>query len=329
MLKFVSLIFVSCMSVSSFASQGDFFDEEFTIPTLQTALDLVNTNVEVGTFKARPNDVANVIFLPGFADRFNNHEELLTQLHESGMRVISYNYPGHGLSTGVIWFWGIKHVAGIMKDVLNSPQLQSGPYALNRRLPVILVGWSTGGTIAIRTAQAWAPDVLPQDMRLAGVVAITPALLARPLVGDGWSRLGMFVKAEDLTRNPRGMRYPPKPSSTIIGAGGFAASLELASIAAKVSSAPNVPTMLMIADNDQDKFAFANLSANWVKNQPLKPVYGFQCKGAKHGLEFEPDGVGELTRLLTTEFVARVASAATLPIRQRTYKICPAVHQRQ
>ena len=325
MTKFIALIMT--MTISFAAQAFDFFDYEFPI-------DASGTKIMVGSYAARNSDRATVIYLHGYADTFNNHEELLSQLHDAGARVIAFDYPSHGQSEGGIWAWDIKDVAGIINTVLENPALNNGVLTINRNLPVILVGWSTGATMAIRTAQSWKSTIIPRDMNLAGVVAFAPALPAKALVGDGISRWGIKVKAEDLTQNTRAIKYAPKPESTL-ASGPFAISLATSSVMAKISSAPEIPTLVFAADHDKDFFALADSSANWVKHSRTTPTYGFQCKGARHGLEFEPDGVGELTKLLTIEFVQRLAQPngnkakreIEQSFRSRTYKICPAVHK--
>ena len=325
MVKAMALLAALLLSVS--VQAYDFFEHEFHI-------EAYGSKIMVGTYAHRAKDSATVIYLPGYADTFNNHEDLLSQLHDAGVRVISFDYPSHGQSDGGIWAWDIQDVASIIKAVLSSPSLNSGELAINRKLPVILVGWSTGATMAIRTAQTWHPHVIPADLRLAGIVAFAPGLPVQLAVGHGYSRLGTKVKAEDLTRNARAIKYAPMPESTL-ASGPFALSLFTTSVAAKVMSAPAIPTLVFVADNDKDFFVNANSSATWVQNSPETPTFGFQCEGAYHGLEFEPDGIGELTRLLTLEFVQRLAQPSAAQslleieqsFRTRSYKICPAIHQ--
>lgn len=304
-MKPIFLMILATVSVHA-AWAADFFDQEFT---LQGAS---HTQILVGTYLPRPTDRATVIYLHGFADRFNNHEELLSQLHEDGHRVIAFDYPGHGGSTGAVWAWSAKSVAGLVKTILNSPQMRSGPLAVDRHLPVILVGWSTGATLALRTAQAWGPLVIPEDMRLAGVVAIAPALMARPFVGDGISRLGVRVRPQDLTPDASAIKYGPRPSTTL-AAGRFVATLFGASISAKLNPAPEVPLMVLLADAAHDHFSYPNMAAEWVRTARAsqKPVYGFQCHGGHHGLEFEPGEMGDLV-------VEMISSFARATVEQRT-----------
>ncbi len=313
-----------------YAFAYDVFPHEFHVEVL-------NTQINVGTYAPRRADAATVIYLHGYGDTMNNHEELLSQLHGGGMRVLSFDYPSHGKSKGTIFFWSIDDVAEIVHELLNSPVFRAGPLAVNRQLPVILVGWSTGATIAIRTAQSWGSRVIPEDMRLAGVIGFAPGLPARAFVGDGISRLGMKVKAEDLTRNPAAMKYPPNPDTTVLDSGRFAATLKVASEVAYWKGAPNVPMLMFVADHQKDFFADAKSSAHWVNSAGKQlPTFGFQCRGSFHGMEFEPDGIGELTRLLAIEFAQRLAQPDVekarqeieLGFRSRYSRACPQVHQR-
>lgn len=315
---------------SSVALANDVFPHEFKINVL-------STQINVGTFAPRESDMATVVYLHGFSDTMNNHEELLSQLHDGGMRVISFDYPSHGKSEGNIWFWSILDVARLIREILNHSQFRAGELSIDPKLPLILVGWSTGATIAVRTAQTWSDRVIPTDLKLAGIVGIGPGVPARALVGNGISRLGIKVKVEDLTRTPRSVKYPPKPDTTVPGAGFFAGTLKAESEVAYWKGSTKIPTLMIIADNDKDYFAQAESSAYWVRTAGRSvPTFGFQCDGAYHGLEFEPDGIGEFTRLATIEFAQRLSRnpgenirrSLEAGFRHRNFGICRSVHQR-
>lgn len=318
------------LSVPAYAA--DVFPHEFL-------LEVQNTQINVGTFAPRPDDTALVIYLHGYADTMNNHEELLTLFHDGGMRVLSFDYPSHGRSEGQIWFWSIEQVASLVKGILDHEQFRSGPLEINRKLPVILVGWSTGATIAIRTAQSWRDQVIPADMRLAGIIGFAPGLPARAFVGDGLSRMGVKVKAEDLTRNPRALKHAPKPETTIFGSGYFAGSLKAASEVAYWKGSTSVPTLLLLADDKYDFFAKASSSAAWVRSAGRSvPTYGFRFYNSYHGVEFEPDGIGELSQLWALEFAQVLTQPGQSPsrtrfrietlFRNRNHKLCAPVHTR-
>lgn len=324
--KLIAVFVGLVLPFSAFAN--DVFPHEFK-------LELLDTKINVGTYAPRASDTGVVIYLHGYADTFNNHEHLLSQFHGAGMRVLAFDYPTHGKSEGSIWFWSIDQVGSLVRELLNHDTFRKGPLAVNRKLPVILVGWSTGATIALRTAQDWKSLVVPEDMRLAGVIGFAPGLPARAFVGDGFSRLGMKVKAEDLTRSPSALKYAPSPQTTVLGSGLFAGTLKGASEFAYYKGATDVPTLLLIADQEKDFFALADWSAYWVQSAGLnRPTYGFQCPGAYHGIEFEPDNIGELTQLLAIEFAQRAAQANPATARReieasfrtRNNRTCPAVH---
>lgn len=315
---------------SGSAWANDVFPHEFK-------LEVMETSINVGTFSPRTDDAATVIYLHGYADTMNNHRELLHLFHDGGLRVLSFDYPSHGRSGGQIWFWSIDQVAALVKEILDHPSFTSGPLAIDRKLPVILVGWSTGATIAIRTAQTWRNKVLPKDMRLAGIIGFAPGLPARAFVGDGVSRLGVKVKVEDLTRNPKAIKYPPYPETTVFGSGFFAGSLKTASEVAYWKGSTQVPTLLLIADHESDFFADANSSAYWVRTAGRNnPTFGFQCANSYHGIEFEPDGIGELTQLWALEFAQALAQPGQsrarrqleLGFRLRQHKLCMGLHAR-
>lgn len=301
-MKQLSLLALLAALLSPTAEAADgwyrFFDSQFTV-------DQGGTKIQAGVLANRQAR-GTVIYLPGFADTIDNHEALLSAFRAQGLHVIAFDYPEHGRSTGGIRWWGLKELAEIIPTVLAHPSSGFQP-----RLPVVLAGWSTGGTIAIRVAQAWRDSALPAGTRLAGVVAFAPALPAKVVV---------TVNKSDLTSGS--MRRGPQPGSVPV-VGQFSASIMLQSKLAASSGMPSDVPALVVVAGERDSFASSSSAVAWVKRQE-RHVVGFQCTGAKHGLEFEA-GHGATARGLAAAFAAASVRGDTAAMQGKNPSACPRI----
>ena len=299
---FLALVILFSTTLAHAEPWYDFFDSTKVITH-----GIFSTPIQVGFFRAQGGEKANVVYLHGYADSMDNHKELLESFKASGLRVISFDYPSHGKSGGHISTWDLKEVAEIIPNILSNPLIQNDPdLKIDHSLPLILAGWSTGGTMAIRIAQSWQSSVIPGDMNLAGVIAFAPGLPVNLLVGDA----AIVVKKETLTRQPELMRHDPYPHTTF-GSVTFAKSLVFQSVSAKARYMPkNLPTLILVGDNTADQYANSSSAVSWVKSHgPDYSVYGYQCPSAYHALEFEPGGIGSTTIHLATQFASTIAQA--------------------
>ncbi len=300
-MTFLRVIVAVLVFCSSNAFAGDewyaFFDKAFTV-------NHAGTNLRVGILKT-PNASGTVVYMPGFADTIDNHEALLKGFQAQGLQVIAFDYPEHGWSDGLIRWWALKDLAEIIPTVLADSQSEFNP-----ALPVILAGWSTGGTIAIRIAQAWQGTALPAGVRLGGVVAFAPALPAKVVIN---------VKPEYVTDGD--MKRDPSPKKVPI-MGQFATSITLQSRLAYAESVPaNIPTLILFA-GDRDNYAKSKGSKKWVKRQGAH-VVGFECEGGMHGFEFE-QAFSEEARQLATGFAGAAARDGASVFKAQG-KACPRV----
>ena len=251
-------------------------------------------SIRMGTQKARRSDKATLIYFIGYSDRMENHEPLFRKLNRNGIRVISYDYPGHGGSGGWLSTWGIKASAKIVKSVIKKAKVDSTK-------PVILAGWSTGGLIATRIIQSWTTDVIPAKYDIGGAILIDPAIPAKVFVGN---------TAVNINGVTRGKILPPKPVTTY-GGGVFTLSLGKESFQARrLGSLPNdIPVVVFLGDKDFDKYTKVGSTKRWIKSERTKPIWGFECPKGFHGLEFEPDGIGSRILQMTTAFAKSMASS--------------------
>ena len=255
------------------------------------------TEIKVGVLESRGTPRANLIYLHGFADTMDNHQSLLTALRGKNIRIIAFDYPGHGQSGGKIADWGLMDLAQILPDITANAAVD-----YDASLPVILAGWSTGATISIRIAQAWASKVLPAGTQIAGVIAFAPALPARVVIN---------VNKSDLTSGS--MKHDPNPNKVPIS-GQFATSITVVSRTTAGSNMPaDIPALVLVADN-ADSFANSQGSVSWVTSQSGAAfITGFQCTGAKHGIEFEP-GIGPDSRAIAVQFADSILNGTKSPV---------------
>ena len=254
---------------------------------------LMQTQISAYRDAARSSDRANVIYLHGFGDTFRNHTKLFGELRAQGLRLISFDYPSHGNSGGVIAAWDLYEVAEIISSVLDSSELKAGPDAFDSKLPLILMGWSTGATMAIRIAQDWS-HLLPVPP--SGVVAFAPGIPVYPLV---------FAPANNtLARDPSTISFAPKPAFTL-SAVRFSADLLDQSLRIWLgqTSALQTPTLVLVGGDQEDQYVYSKHAKKWVKamQKAGQPVFGYQCPGAYHGIEFEPQQ-GSIARRLAASF---------------------------
>jgi alpha-beta hydrolase superfamily lysophospholipase len=259
------------------------FDQHFTAR-------IKGTDIAVATL-GDPEAPRTLVYLHGFADTADNHAPLLHAFAAAGYHVITFDYPGHGLSGGEIRWWGLSDLADLVPEVLAEPRAHYAPGS-----PVVLAGWSTGATIALRVAQAWAPEVIPEGAKLAGVIAFAPALPARVVI---------HVNASDLTSGD--MKHAPRPVAVPV-LGNFAASITLESRLASAEGVPaDVPTLILAGGDSEDLFANTAGTLKWVR-AAAPNVVGYQCAGAKHGIEFEPRS-GGAAQALAVEFAGSLGKA--------------------
>ena len=292
-------LFLLTLSTPSFATDGwyEFFDKNFTVTHS-------GTDVQVGVL-TQPAPRGTVLYMPGFADTIDNHETLLKSFRAQGMQVIAFDYPGHGKSGGKIAWWTLESLAEIIPTVLADQR--SG---FDSSLPMILAGWSTGGTISIRIAQSWS-HVIPSGTRLAGVIAYAPAVPAH-----------IVVKVDKTKVTDGYMKRGPSPTSVPL-VGKFAASITLQSRAAAGQSFPASMNALIIVAGDDDHFAQSRPAVSWVKDQG-EQVLGFQCVGSMHGFEFQPAFGGE-AQAVATQFAVAAARGDISALRGRAGVRCPRI----
>jgi len=233
----------------------------------------------------------DVVFYHGFGDCVLNHEALFEALTSAGYGVVTFDFPGHGSSGGTINDYGIAQLGQMGAQVLKS--YNTGGTATH------LVGWSTGGLVAVRALQDSANYGLPNVQR---AVMHAPGVAVWPLVGNHG-----FLTADTLTNNPGANVCPLVPISPLV-VPLFAADL-LANAGKSWFTTIKTPTLVIAAGDTQDVYVMTAGVKKWVTSNQCGgstagcPVVGAQCAGAKHELDNEPSPVGDYVRTATVKFL--------------------------
>jgi alpha-beta hydrolase superfamily lysophospholipase len=121
-----------------------------------------------------------VVLLHGYAEHMGRYEHVAQALVARGSAVVGPDHVGHGLSPGERAV--VKDFESVVDDLRAVVQITRDD------LPVVMVGHSMGGLIAIRYAQRHRED-------LAGLVLTSPAVGLGPVV-EGW------LAASELPSDP-------------------------------------------------------------------------------------------------------------------------------
>jgi alpha-beta hydrolase superfamily lysophospholipase len=277
---------------SSFASASD-----LKVRHLEVAKGL---ELRVGVLPAKGEARGDILYLPGFADRLDNHGPLFTAWSEKGFRVVSFDYPGHGESRGrknSINRFGFAALADFASQVEAATREDS-------HRPLLLAGWSTGGLLAVRILQAG--PTLGRDPK--GVLLFAPGVSVYTLVGKNG-----FVTEPTLTSNPNPPHTGPiRPVSPLL-VPVFAASLLSHSHMAWQSAVPEIPMLVLVGGDREDRYAKTREVKRWALRQREwrdSSVTAFQCRGAFHELDNEPGATGATVRQIAASFAESVVTGS-------------------
>lgn len=273
-----------------------------SVPGMQTFrvdADRGRVHLRVGVASPSGAPKGDVLYLHGFADRFDNHLPLFDAWVAGGYRVVAFDYPSHGETCGHgIDGYGFGDLASFARTVERATREDGGR-------PLVLSGWSTGGLLAVRMLQS---SSLSLSRDVSGAVLFAPAVAARPLVGEAG-----FVTEATLTRNPspphRGEITPRSPFATPLFAPALLANSKLALFERYPT---DVPTMVVLGGDDTDRYVDTGHVRSWTNGAEASGarMYGRACPGGYHELDNEPNPMGRNVRASATAFVGWVASGA-------------------
>ena len=248
--------------------------------------------------QGKPGPRGDVLFFPGFADCKDNHDALFGAWEAKGYRVVSFNYPEHGMEPkcrGMVFdTLTMKHIRTIARQVeakvrASAPGGNAGP--------LTLAGWSTGGLLAAKAEKEDWFERKPQAM-----VLFAPAISV-----DLNPFKNREVQLDTLAPGAR-LKCPIQPKAPeTIGLGG-----EIAKSSVFKDYNPRVPTISILA-SDKDDYIDAPKVKEWMRRQ--SNVHGYQCllAGAAgndtpyHGPDLTP-GIAEHAIALSADFLGKLGS---------------------
>ncbi len=250
--------------------------------------------VRVGVLQPAGEPVGDILYIHGFADRFDNHIPLFQTWSAAGFRVIAFDLPSHGEDSG-----SENNLNGFsFRDLAElAAKIEAETRPLNPR-PLFLAGWSTGGLIVVRALQEnWGPF-----RPISGAILFAPGVSVRKFPWTFGNRLG-FVTDQTLTHDPHPPHVGPnKPNtpfwSSLIAA--FAPRLVAESVLSQHLSYPtDIPTLVVTGGDREDVYAKEWVVRDWVNEQnkarvnSAKPlIIDLSCPHAMHELDNETPTFG-------------------------------------
>ncbi len=256
-----------------FGALASTFEERLTIQVRSTSF-------QVGIFSPTSPPIADIFFVHGLGDKYTNHRSLFEYWNASGIRVISFDLPSHGGTTGrSINSWSISELARIVPEIETDVR----SYLSDNNIPLYLAGYSIGGLVATRIVQLKKHHFF--SGAIGGLILINPAIYSRLLLGEFGT-----ITNQTLTHDQTLFEREILPRS-IWDTFWFDFEILAAQSDARNDLIPtDLSVLLFLSDNDY--YTVPSKILNWSKTQiiPAKREAGFntfQCIGAMHELDNE------------------------------------------
>ncbi len=274
---------------------GEFYVEESTMDSSEGP-----SQLRVWTISPPGAPVADILFLHGFGDRIDNHGPLFEAWVKAGLRVVTFDFPGHGMSSSGF------HLSPPVDSLMNMAVAVEKWTRTDSERPLLLAGWSLGGLTAARLAQTCGMPGAACGLRpLKGLILFAPAVAPRAFVGEGGK-----VTNRTLTRNPLLQHRWISPNRPMLLPG-----LALSLLGqAKRSHRPlpaGLATLVLVAGHDA--YAKSDQVRDWVlaRRSEGSPPRGMFCPEAFHELDNEPEPEGQEARGATTRFAIAALTAGS------------------
>jgi alpha-beta hydrolase superfamily lysophospholipase len=225
----------------------------------------------VGIFNPACAEQGQVLYLHGHADRFENHVPLFEFLNSMCLRVVTFDWPGHGESKlGSLDLYPFSGLQDLALEIFNA-------YTEGHGGPRILMAWSFGGLIGTRILQS------PENIFSASILFVPALSVHLATGGDGIIRTQTLTQ----TKHPLVKAKPSfiSPLQTPL----FALRNLISGFVAIHHAFATVPTLVILPEAKEDLYVDINDVENYFKIQNDKSrLRILNCKGAKHALDFEP-----------------------------------------
>ncbi len=272
--------------------------------TIDSQLKIGQSTIHYGVFEtiAQGERAGDILYFHGFGDRFSNHTALFQEFNNAGFRVLAFDLPSHGDSTGnligSIDFQSFKSLSHIAHELLGTIRPPSD------EKPLILAGWSLGGLIATRILQV---EELRADFpKISGLILHAPAFAPQKCVGTSECQITRETLSHNLAMENREI----KPTSPLKHLPFAARMLIDATLSWQPPFPSDLQTLILIADND-DKYVQSPLLRKWVgthRSNYVSRIAAYQCTGARHEVDNEPaEFGGEFVRGISRDFARAVS----------------------
>ncbi|MGE4133691.1 MAG: alpha/beta hydrolase [Bdellovibrionales bacterium] len=283
--------------------------QTFTLNVTQSSTWIYEFQLRVGVQSPDGPIKGDILYLPGFSDRLDNHGPLFEAWNQKGFRVISFDYPSHGETRGdSLGLFGLRGLARLAQMVEKATRE-------DKSRPLIVSGWSTGGLLAVRMAQSnWFAQL---GRSPSGLILFAPGVSVRNIVGRwSWRYPLGEVTQDTLThaKNPphKGEIKPKSPGSTLT----FSIPLKIESILSQYQKLPTaLPTLVLVAGDKEDVYANSPAVMRWIDWQKRKgaPVFAVQFPMARHEIDNETEEYGgPLSRELAADFASAILEEQTV-----------------
>lgn len=285
----------SILAAASFASLGQ-------AAATDAYLTVGGSSVHYGVYETAGESRGDVLYFHGYGDRFQNHEALFEEFNAAGFRVIGFDLPSHGetltIDEEVLNRQTIDKLAGIASAVLK----QTRPLTDDK--PLLFAGWSLGGLIATRIVQNETLRI--RFPKVNGLILYAPSVAPKPCVGN----FLCLITNETLSHNENFSGREITPNAPLKNLAFGARLLFAATQSWSQALPPDLTTMVFLAD-DEDQYVMTKKVKDWVGAQRanyISRVAAYQCKGARHELDNEPEEFGgAIVRSLSVQFAEAMA----------------------
>lgn len=285
----------------------------FELGVTQAPAFLYSLKLRVGIQEPYGPIRGDVLYLPGFSDRLDNHAPLFEAWNKQGLRVISFDYPSHGETRGTsLNFFTFKRMARLVQLVERQTREDE-----NR--PLVLAGWSTGGLLAVRMVQS--PKLAKLERAPKGLILIAPGVSVRNVVGEPSLRYPLGEVTEpSLTHSfsppHHGEIQPKSPGSMLL----FSTFIKINSVISNYQYVPpDLPTLVILGGPEEDRYANTQRIWDWVSQQidDGANIKAVSFPMARHEIDNETSTFGgPFARREAAEFAGRLVGCSQRLLRK-------------
>lgn len=224
-----------------------------------------------------------VILVHGLGEHSGRYQKLISLLNNEGFAVYTFDWPGHGKSTGKRGHTTIQQGVNIIHDLIN--EIGEKP---------ILFGHSMGGLTVIRYA-----ELHPHTIK--GVVASSPALATSTDISSFQITLGIFlgsifpsltmsnkINPNDISRNKKAVKaYTADPLVHDRISGALVKSI-FQHIKKALNDARNITVPLLILAGTDDVIVPITGARTFIKTVDIPEKELKEFNGAYHEIFEDP-----------------------------------------